>query len=971
MPLLRLFLALALLPLLTFAAAPNPPKSSDLRTDPAARSGVLPNGLRYVIYPNHEPKNRASFRLLVQAGSLHEAEDQRGLAHFLEHLAFNGSVHYAPGTLVEFFQRMGMSFGGDTNANTGFDRTVYLLELPDVKPATLHEGLRVFSDYAGGLLLEPKSIEKERGIILSEKRTHDSVGFRSFVAQYEFLLGGSLFPRRIPIGEANVIETAQRDRFLEFYNTWYRPELMSVVVVGDIDPAEIEKEIVATFSSATDRAPAKPIPDRGKLAENGQVRVLYHYEPEAPGTTVSLAAVDSFPGEPDTAENRLKELPRTIATAMVNRRLSVLAKQEHAPFLGGELEVEDAFDFYREASLSLSCKAEQWSAALSIADQELRRALEHGFQTTELQEATANYLNYLEQEVQTASTRKSADIADQITESLEKKEVFTSPVDDLTLFKPALQRLSVADCTAALRAAWGSPGRAIIVSGNAVIGRAAAVPSSVGAPPPVSHPNDTAEAAILAAYKASQAIAVVAPVAEKQTTWAYTDFGPSGAVAHREHIADLDLDLIQFKNGVRLNLKKTAFQASVINLNARVGSGTITEPTDRPGLAALAGATFDAGGLGRHSLDDLQQILAGKNVGVRLSTTPNSFVLRSVTTPADLLLDLQLLGAKLTDPGYRSEALRQVRKGIEQLYLSFEHTAQGPLARQVARLLASGDSRFGMPDEKVLLSRSLDEVRAWLTPQLTRGAIEIGMVGDLDIEATIAAVGKTLGALPAREPKPALPELRQVHFPQTPFDQTYRIASEIPKGLVVIYWPTTDESDVHRTRRLNILSTILEDRLRVRIREELGGTYSPNAGSFTSDAFPGYGYLTASVDVEPGMATKISDAVVALADDLAVHGTTADELLRAKQPVLTAIRESSRDNGYWLGAVLSRAQEKPEVLDWARSRTADIESITVDQINQYARQYLGQNRRSRVIVLPSAARNEASQPASAPTTANP
>src|SRR3954462_6142133 len=185
-PLLRLTLSFLLTLSATLrAAVPFPQETSDLKADPSVRFGTLPNGLRYAVMPNREPQGRASMRLFVNVGSLNENEDQRGLAHFLEHMAFNGSSHYPPGTLVEFFQRMGMSFGGDTNASTSFDHTVYLLELPDVKPATVAEGLQVFSDYAGGLLLEPKEIDKERGIILSEKRTRDSVGFRTFVAQFE------------------------------------------------------------------------------------------------------------------------------------------------------------------------------------------------------------------------------------------------------------------------------------------------------------------------------------------------------------------------------------------------------------------------------------------------------------------------------------------------------------------------------------------------------------------------------------------------------------------------------------------------------------------------------------------------------------------------------------------------------------------------------------------------------------------
>ncbi|HZP58724.1 MAG TPA: pitrilysin family protein, partial [Opitutaceae bacterium] len=227
------------------AAAPLPfsQAASDLKPDPAAHFGALPNGVRYVILPNHEPKNRASLRLLVLAGSLDEAENQRGLAHFLEHMCFNGSAHYKPGTLVEYFQHLGMSFGGDTNAYTTFDHTAFQIELPDTQSATVAEGLQVFADFAGTLLLQPDQVDKERPIILSEKRTRDSVSYRQEVASFNFLLGDTLFSKRLPIGETQVIEQAKRDRFVDLYNTWYRPERMVVIVVGAIDPAAVEKEI--------------------------------------------------------------------------------------------------------------------------------------------------------------------------------------------------------------------------------------------------------------------------------------------------------------------------------------------------------------------------------------------------------------------------------------------------------------------------------------------------------------------------------------------------------------------------------------------------------------------------------------------------------------------------------------------------------------------------------------------------------
>ena len=933
----RLFplLALGLLALSLRAATPFAHEGSDLRPDPAVRYGTLPNGLRYALRANAEPKERASLRLLIEAGSLHEAEDQRGLAHFLEHMAFNGSTHYAPGTLVEFFQRMGMNFGGDTNASTGFERTLYLLELPDTKAATLGEGLRVLGDYAGGLLLKTEELEKERGIILSEKRTGDSVGYRTMLATYGFLLGGSLFPHRFPIGDASVIAEAGRERFVDFYDAWYRPELMSVVMVGDFDVAAVEKQVVATFTPLKARAAARPAPNLGKLNTADGTRVFYHHESEAPSTSVQLATVTSYTHERDTAANRLKYLPRSLADMMINRRLSILAKKENAPFNRGNAGTGEAYNFYRQSTVALTCKPDQWEAALGVADQELRRALTHGFQPAELQEVAANYRNYLEESAKTAATRRSDGLAEDITQQLLDRDIFTTPAADLALVAPALAKITVADCLEALRRSWSPNHRLVLVTGNAKLG-------------------DAAVATIAAAYDRTAATAVAAPEAIGDLQWTYTDFGPAGKVAQRSRVADLDITLVTFDNGVRLNLKKTDFEANSIRVGVRIGSGSLTEPKDQPGLAYFAGQTFTAGGLGRHSADDLRRILAGKTVGVGFGASADAFTVGGGTNPTDLLLEFQLIAAHLTDPGYRPEAARLSRKSLEQMFTGFEHTAAGPYNLDVARLLVSGDSRFGFPAKEEMLRRNTAEVKAWVGPQLARGAIEIAVVGDLDVEATIAAVAQTLGALPKRDPKPAHDDLKKVAFPSAPFSREFPIATEIPKADVRIYWPTTDGRDVGRSRRLNLLANVLSDRLRVKIREELGDAYSPGAGSNASDLYPDYGYILAGTTVEPAKTKKVLDVISALAADLADKGVTEEELDRAKKPVLTGLRESVRTNGYWLGSVLSRAQEKPAVLDWSRSRHADTEAITAAELSALAKAYLGADRASRIVIVPAA-----------------
>ena len=919
------------------AAIPFPQEGSDLKADPRARFGTLPNGLRYVVLANAEPKQRVSLRLLVEAGAFHEADDQQGVAHFLEHMSFNGSTHYPPGTLIEYFQRLGMNFGGDTNASTGYNRTLYQIELPDTKETTIAEGLKVFGDYAGGLLLKADEIDRERGVILSEKRTRDSVGYRTSVATRKFLLADTLLAQRDIIGTTEVLQQAGRDRFVDYYDTWYRPELMSVVMVGDIDAVAVEQKVIAALAPLAARGRARVPPALGRVPAHAGLRAFYHEEAEAPNTNVTIATVTPYSKEPDTVAFRLKQLPRMLAHAVINRRLSILAKEEKAPFIGGGAGAGDYYGFYRQSGIALTCRGEQWAEALGVAEQELRRALEHGFRKAELVEVAANLRNSLEQAVKTAATRRSDALAEEIAESLLDREVWTTPKDDLELLGPALEKVTVADCVAALRAAWSPAHRFVMVTGNARL------PA-----------GDQAVAAITAAFEKSRASAVAAPAATAEAVWGYTSFGPPGKVAQRVSLADLEVILLTFENGVRLNLKKTDFEANRIRVNVRFGGGQLTEPRDQPGLAAYAGQTFTEGGLGRHSADELRRVLAGRTVGAGFGAGGDAFTLAGATNREDLLLQLQLIAARLTDPGYRPEAARQTRKWIDQIYQSFAHTAGGPFTLVVAQLVAGGDSRFGLPPKEEMLRRNLDEVKAWLAPALARGALEVAIVGDIDVEATVAAVAATLGALPPREPRPAFTELRRVQFPAEPFARDFTVATEIPKGEVALYWPTTDGRDIRRARRLNLLAEVFSDRLRVKVRQEMGEAYSPGAGSLAGDLYPGYGYIQARVTIDPPRARQVADIIVQIGDELAGKGVTADELERAKKPVLTALRESARTNPYWLGNVLARAQEKPEVLEWCRSRYADNEAITADELSALARTYLGASRASRVLILPAA-----------------
>lgn len=453
----RLLVVLIALALSAVTRAEFAHETSDVPVDESVRFGVLSNGIRYALMTNSEPRDRVSLRLLFKTGSLQENEDQRGLAHFLEHMAFNGSKNYEPGTLIEFFQRMGMNFGGDTNAFTSFDRTVYMIDLPDAKPEHLDEGLQVFHDYSDNLLLLTEEIDRERGIVLSEKRTRDSVEWRSFLAEMEFFFPATRILNRIPIGTEEVLTTAPREAFVDYYNTWYRPERMAIVAVGDFDLDQLEKKIVRQFTSLRARGPARNDPPLDQIDVATGLHVLHHHEPEAGGVTVGIQTLTPYTEEPDTIENRLKDLPRSLAFAMLNRRLSELAKKENSPFSHGNAQAGAVYDIAENSTIELRTQVDHWKAALPIAENELRRALEFGFQRPELAEVIAGMRNGLDQAVKRAATRRSSGLAMSLLSSIADDNVFTTPQTNYDLFMPALDEVTVEACLAAFRKAWSAP----------------------------------------------------------------------------------------------------------------------------------------------------------------------------------------------------------------------------------------------------------------------------------------------------------------------------------------------------------------------------------------------------------------------------------------------------------------------------------------------------------------------------------
>jgi zinc protease len=898
-----------------------PQAGSDIAPDTAATYGSLPNGMRYIIYPNSEPPKRLSLRLHIAAGSLMEADDQQGVAHFLEHMVFNGSKSYTAAELIPRMQRLGIAFGAHVNAYTSFDETVYMLDLPDLSEETMKLGFTIMRDFGDGALLQPAEIENERGVILAEKISRDTVGYRLMHQQLNTLLPKSLITQRFPIGIEAVIKTAPRERFADFYTRYYTPARMTFIVVGDVNAVDMAKRIETLFGSMTNPPEPGKNPELGAIKSPEGLAAAVFADKEVSATSLSLTVVRPFVPKPDTAANRNAQMPLEIAHSMLSRRLERASKKEKSPIAEGSASRSELFNYAELGSIDVTAADDRWQDAVPVLEQEFRRAFEHGFTDGELAEAKSNILNAYEQAVKQKSTRKSDGLAMVFVKSINNNSVFSTPETDLEIAVKGLEAVTPAACHAAFKTFWEATGMHLILTTKVK--------------------PDKAEQELAALYQESTGVPVEAPAATSQQAFAYQDFGKPGTVASRKEVEDLGITQLVLSNNIRINLKPTDFEKNRIHLSARIGSGQLTQPKDTPMLDEFATAVFEGGGLGKHSNDELQQILAGKTVGSGLGIEEDAFTLGGSTTPAEFGLQVRLMCASLTDPGYRNEGLWQFQKAIPMIYQQLNHTPAGPQQAMMG-WLHGGDPRFSPAPMEKLSSYTIDDAKKWLTPELTKGYLELSIVGDFQMDAVLPELLATFGALPKREAtKPPLADARKVLFPNAPAEKTFTYQSKIPQAVAFTIWKTAGlRNNQKEFRRLNLLAEIYQDRLREEIREKLGASYSPNGAATGSDALEGYGFILGQAVGKVPDVPLLLKTMRELADQLAIKGVSADDLDRAIKPTLSQIEKAKRDNKYWLGTVMAQSQLDPKRLDLIRGRDADLKSITAAEINALAKKYL-------------------------------
>lgn len=901
---------------------------AELQADPSVVYGVLDNGMRFALKRNAQPEGEASIRFLFDVGTRDEADGEEGAAHFVEHMAFNGSTNIPEGELVPRLERLGLAFGADTNAETYPHYTMYKLDLPKLDDETVGASFEILREMASELTITPAAVEAEKGIIVSEYQVRNSpLSRRAEQFQREIMQEPRIADRAV--AEPDAIRSLTAETLRGFYEGYYRPEKATLVVVGDFDLDDMKARITDTFADWEGKGAARDNFEP-RVAEFGDLTVSAYSDPNIIEVAEMYRVADYAP-KPNTLQAFQGQLLDGIASIALSNRLSSLTRAEDAPILNGAPVVQDigtAAQLYGMVGIP---KEGQWRGAVETVEREWRRMAEFGVTNSELAQAKAALESSFATAAAQSNSASSAGIASALALTSLDNSVRQSPEQQLQLYTAIAATLTPEAVQANFLAKWGKgPNYAMVATKTELEGGKAVVASALAE---------------------SAQVAVAAPEEAAKAQFAYTDFGAPGRVVSDTSIDDLGIRTIAFENGVRLNLMKTGFEAGKIVVQARVGTGLSTVE-NKPGLEVLALVINGGDDLGQNTSEELTQVLAGKQVAYGYSIEPDAISMTSATTPDDLLLQLQVMAAQVTDTAFSAQSQRRWESGVSLIagnLLSNPQTVHGIAFESI---LANGDSRLGFVDPAVMAQRSIDDLKAVVGGQFANGPIEIGMVGDIDEDAAIAAVAQTLGAIERPEVQPR--EVAPVNFTQSRDVRYLYHRGQADQGMISLSWPTTDSTDDRSLLTRRLLAELIQlEALKV-LREELGATYTPSTQSNASSTYAGFGYISLVAPAEPGTMDEVSKVIHEMVASFAQTAPSDDAMQRARQPVLESFRRGDGNNSSWIGPV-AEAQSYPQGLDYRRNRSEILASITPEEVLAMAKEYLtGEPIEIRAVPTPPA-----------------
>lgn len=904
-------------------------RGSDIAPDPAWRFGTLPNGMRYAIRRNSMPPGQVSVRLRIDAGSLHEADNERGWAHLTEHLAFRANRAFADREARHLLERLGVSFGSDSNATTSPTQTVYQLDLPDADEAKLDTGLRYMSEMVDSALFEAEAVTAERKIVLEERGRRPELASRMQEASWPLYFAGLKLAERDPIGTPETLAAATPEGLRAFYERWYRPSRATLVIAGDADPVLIERLIAKHFADWASTGPEPQEPDFGTVAEP-PARVATVTYPGAP-QSASIMWVRPYEAQPNTKARERTDMARSLAARIINRRLEAKARGD-AAFVGAGVREQRETHVADMTSLSVSAKDGRWDEALAQSFGIIRDAVGSPPSAAEIAREMSNLRAAAQSALAGEATVRSPARAQQMVGAIDGNSVVASAAATVAMIEEFAPAMTPAFVGAAMQDLFkGSGPRMALLSASPV---AAA----------------EAERLLAAAERAAPA----ARMAEREVSF---DDLPApqgeGREVSREYIADMGVTIVRFANGSSLTFKQTDFEQGSVQVALHFGKGQAALPTDRPSLHGFAGLVASSG-IADLDLDAMERLLTGRRIGMSFAVGEDSLVLSGSTNKEQLPDQLRLLAAKLAHPRWDAPLFARAKTGLLQSYDLAFASAASRAGRELGAFVHNGDQRWA-PLEKEMLSRlELADLQAFFDPMLRAGPIEGIIVGDVDLETAVAAFRRMIAALPPRAPVTVPPASAAVKGPAPRAEPvTFTHQGDSNQAWAAIGWTTFGGKDRTKERRaLSLAANIFRARLFEQLREAEGASYSPSARASSSSAFPDWGIFFASTELRPESVPTFMRIAREIVADLAARPADADEFERAKNPVTSGIERQLKTNGYWLSALQDWPTD-PTAIANARSFAADYQGLTAEDVRAAVAAHVAEEGAWSMLVLPA------------------
>ncbi len=918
-------------------------EGSNVPVDEEWLFGEMENGLRYAVRRNGVPPQQMSIRVRIDAGSLHERDDEQGFAHLLEHLLFRESKYLGQAEAIAAWQRLGATFGSDANAETSPTHTAYKLDIPDIDAAKLSESFKLLSGMIREPVLSDENVDAERPIVLAEKREGGGASKRVGDVTRTTFFAGQRLATRSPIGTVETLQAANGTNVSEFYNRWYRPENTVIVVAGDADPMLLAGLVEQWFGDWEGTGEPGVAPDFGDpvAPEGAQLSagtglpigdLAVTVEPDLP-RNLTYAIMRPWRPVQDTIVYNEGLLLDALSQAIINRRLETRARAGGS-YLYAQVQQDDVSRSTDATFVAFAPLTDDWQAALADVRGVIADAIANPPTQEEIDREAAEFDVAFVNSLETAAVQSGRDLADNLVNAVDIRETVASPQVVLDVWRGMSARLTPEEVHARTRA---------LFEGDVV--RSVYVTPSIG---------EADEAALQTALASEAMVDNTARLAAQTISFdELPPVGEPGQIVAEEPLGVFEIEQFEFSNGVRALLWSNDAEPGRVTVKVRFGAGYRAFDADSAVYATLGEMALVGSGIGELGQNEIDRLATGRKLGFDFAIDDAVFTLTAQTRSSDVADQLYLFAAKLGMPRWDEDPVIRAKAAAELAYNTYSTAPGGVINRDLEYLTNDRDPRFATPTPEMLEGVTPEGFREVWEPLLQEGPIEVLVFGEFDRDAIVAKLRETFGALPER--KPIAPEVaaRSLDFPEAttePVVLTHR--GDANQAAAVVAWETGGGmASIRESRQLEILTQIFNNRLLEALRERAGASYSPQVFSrWPSDIDEG-GRIIALAQFEPEFVPIFFSEATRISRDLIENPPTQDEITRVTEPLSQRIRRASTGNQFWLFN-LEGATLDPQRVQLLRSLLVDFSQTTPEVMQFLADRYFGDRVPLKMAVIP-------------------